>query len=251
VTDLIFERGDRERPIGHAFLYFTQGNSPEVLATYVIVPPISLDFAKYVPPLLASSLGSMGAMMQASFMPIPPAPEPMALEEVRRLADLRGDDVLLGGSGGGDITSMMARVAMVGQDYVDAYESALRRSPPAAATRELEASTDLNADALLYSVLTERERVDELAKRLGPLRYAVEGNDRRGVETFEREMRAIAAYLPAGFRAAEIIEAAARPDAVGARLAQLLVDRAYRVSSGDLEALPPLDAEIAALTEGA
>jgi hypothetical protein len=255
LADLIFERGDRSRPAGHAFLYFTQRGSSEVLATYVIVPPIALDFARYVPPLLASSLGSMGAMMQASFMPIPPAPESLALAEVHRLAELRGDDVIQGGVGDGDVTALIGRVATLGQEYADAYQAGLERAPRASSERSaepaLESASELDANALLYSVLTERERVDELARRLGPLRYAAEGRDSRGVESIRREMRAIAAYLPAGFRAEEIIEAAARPDSTGGRLAQLLVDRAYRVSSGDLDALPPLDAQITALNEEA
>ena len=98
MADFTYERGDPRRPVGHALLYFTTDSPEEIQATYIVVPPILIDFAKYVPPLLASSLGSAGLLAQTSFLPVPPAPEPLGLGELRRLAVLRGDDLLVAGS---------------------------------------------------------------------------------------------------------------------------------------------------------
>jgi hypothetical protein len=45
----------------------------------------------------------------------------------------------------------------------------------------------------------------------------------------------------------ELIQAARRPDSQGARLAQLYVERGYKLASSDEESVPALDAEIEAL----
>ena len=56
--DVSFERGDPRKPKGHALAYFRSRSEPDkVYATYIIVLPISVDFAKYVPPLPRQSPG--------------------------------------------------------------------------------------------------------------------------------------------------------------------------------------------------
>src|SRR5438874_1460357 len=84
VATLTFERGSSDHPVGHAFLYFVNGD--EILTTYIVVSPVTFDIGKYIPPLLASSFGQSGLLAQASFFPIPPVPENYELNELRRLA---------------------------------------------------------------------------------------------------------------------------------------------------------------------
>ncbi|MEA2638980.1 MAG: hypothetical protein QOF51_374, partial [Chloroflexota bacterium] len=233
MASLQFERGDPDRPVGHAFVYFT-GAGDEVGATYVLVPPVALDFAKYVPPLLASTLGASGLLAQTTFMPVPPAPEQMSLSEVRRLAELRGDDILLGGSMGAyDLPGLMGQVAEVGEAYAQMYHAALEQAPAAISPRA-EASTsasDLDTRALLYSTLPERERLDDLARQLVTLRYAVEAGDSALLQATETEMRAIAAYMPKKYWLDELIQVAGRRDTAAPRLAQLYFERGYKLTS--------------------
>jgi hypothetical protein len=245
MPDFTYERGDPSRPVGHALLYFTTSSPDEVQATYLVVPPIIMDFAKYVPPLLASSLGSAGLLAQTSFLPVPPAPEPLGLAELRRIAAIRGDDVLVaGGAGAWDAPSLMARVAELGDAYATAYRDAVARAPEV----EPEPASDSGAaSALLYSLLSEAERLEELSRQVGRLRYALDGRDNALVESTRIEMRAIAAYLPDKYRADELIEAASRTDRAGARLAELFIERGYKIQKDEFEAIPRLDAEIADL----
>jgi hypothetical protein len=246
MADFTYERGDPSRPVGHALLYFTTDSAEEVQATYIVVPPILIDFAKYVPPLLASSLGSAGLLAQTSFLPVPPAPEPLELRELRRIAALRGDDVLVAGSASAwDAASLMARVAELGDAYATAYRDAIAREPEPEA--EPAASDSVGASALLYSVLSEAERLAELSRQVGRLRYALEGKDAALADSTRAEMRAIAAYLPDKYRAGELIEAASRPDRAGARLAELFIERGYKLQKDEFEAIPSIDAEIANL----
>src|SRR5213593_1760014 len=213
MADFTYERGDSRRPVGHALLYFTTGSPDEVQATYIVVPPIMIDFAKYVPPLLASSLGSAGLLAQTTFLPLPPAPEPLSLAELRRIAAIRGDDVLVAGNAGAwDAASLMVRVAELGDAYATAYRDAIAREPELEQEAEPASSDSGSASALLYSVLSETERLEELSRQVGRLRYALEGKDSVLAESTRDEMRAIAAYLPGKYRTDELIEAASRPD---------------------------------------
>ena len=246
MADFTYERGDPRRPVGHALLYFTTDSPDEVQATYIVVPPILIDFAKYVPPLLASSLGSAGLLAQTSFLPVPPAPEPLGLGELRRLAVLRGDDLLVAGSASAwDAASLMARVAELGDAYARAYREAAEAEPEA--EPEPEATGSTTASAILYSLLSESERLEELSRQVGRLRYALDGKDRALAESTQAEMRAVAAYLPEKYRANELIESAGRPDRAGARLAELFIERGYKLQKEDFEAIAQLDVEIAEL----
>ncbi len=56
--DLIFDQGNQAQPRGHAILYYRSGN--EILATYMVILPLKVDFAKYIPPVLASQVKAQG-----------------------------------------------------------------------------------------------------------------------------------------------------------------------------------------------
>ena len=250
MPDLVYELGNPAEPAGHAFLYFIVGrDDATVAATYIVVPPVSIDFSRYVPPLLASSLGSAGLLAQAAFLPVPPVPEELELRELRRLAQRRGDDILVGGAEGvsDDVGSLMARVAEIGDAYARAYQDAMSHAPETEPEPEAPADDLTEASALLYSVLSEAERLEELSRQAGRLRYALDGNDRSLAEATRAEMRAIAAYLPEKYHASDLIEAAARPGPSGARLAELYIERGYKLAADSFEAIAPLDAEIASL----
>jgi hypothetical protein len=254
LVDLNFERGDASRPIGHAFLYFAHGSDQdqEVQATYLIVPPVAIEFSKYVPPLLASSLGASGLMAQTTFLPIPPFPEAIRLDVLRRLARLRGDDVLMERTGPmQDAASLMGRVAEIGEAYARAYQGGLDSADEPERTDEPERADQdqdsMNGLAVLYSMLSEHERIEEIARKVGTLRYAVEGGDPALVQITRAEIRAVGAYLPATYRVDELVASASRPGPVGERLAQLYVDRGYKLCDANFSAMRAIDEEIASL----
>ena len=52
-----FELGDPEHPRGHALVYFrVSGGGDELLATYIVVLPIAINPAKYIPPAFAARM---------------------------------------------------------------------------------------------------------------------------------------------------------------------------------------------------
>src|SRR5581483_12439885 len=193
---LTIERGDADHPAGHAIPYLPGGAAAG--ATSILLAPITFDLGRYVPPLLASSLGSSGILAQTSFFPIPPVPEKLSIDELRRLASWRGDDIIVDRSVvSSDPTTLMARVAEIGDAYARAYQDRLESAPveEPRSSRGESRSENVEGLALLYSTLPEHERIEEMARRLGKLRYAAEGNDGDLVDATCAEMRAIAAYL--------------------------------------------------------
>ena len=97
---LAFERGDPKRPRGHAVVYFHAAADPQtILASYVVVPPISMDFSKFIPPMFAAQLPGILPSGPQVF-PLPPIPEKVeSMAWVEALAASREDDLIDCGSG--------------------------------------------------------------------------------------------------------------------------------------------------------
>ncbi|MFQ5934066.1 MAG: hypothetical protein ACE5KI_05430, partial [Dehalococcoidia bacterium] len=95
---LEFEIGDPNNPAGHALVYFKgEGDDSKVFATYLIVPPINIELAKYMPPMFASKV-SLTEMENVSSVPLPPVPEEVeSLGYLKALAQSRNDDLIYGG----------------------------------------------------------------------------------------------------------------------------------------------------------
>ena len=74
--DLTFDRGDAQRPRGHALVYFRVDTEEQLYAAYIVALPVKSDFGKYVPPFLAGHWGN--APIDLSKIALPPVPEPVS-----------------------------------------------------------------------------------------------------------------------------------------------------------------------------
>jgi hypothetical protein len=95
--------------------------------------------------------------------------------------------------------------------------------------------------------MTEKERIGELAKLTGQLRYAVDGGDEHLIRATATQVDKLGAHLPEKYRVGEFLAAARRPGLAGRRLAELYIDRCYRLSNEEYEALGTIDREITEL----
>ena len=121
---LEFKRGNPDAPVGHAIVYFSDSSDPRKTgATYIMVLPISVDVAKYVPPFLSGHLEVMGSSDVSGFA-FPPAPEPVEdLAFIQRIAEMRGDDLIFGGSANlEDTPELMSRVGEMVAEYHQKYQ---------------------------------------------------------------------------------------------------------------------------------
>ena len=240
--ELTFERGDASRPAGHALLYFTTGTPQRVLATYLVIPPVELNLAKYMPPMFAASLPT--GVETTRPVPLPPIPEEVPGQEyLRRLAAARGDDLVFAGSVLDDEPQrMMLETAYAAEAYGQRYEGYL-----GSISLEEPAAPQLDVAALLYSAMNEGERLAELTKLTGTLHEATERGDLRGVAETTREMRALGETLSPKYRGNRLLSAAQEPGERGRRLCELLLERAYALHREEYLDVGRLDREIEAL----
>lgn len=237
--NLIFERGDRDAPSGHALIYF-QGNSGAILATYVTVPPIPFDISKFLPPFLAGAMQGVDLGGTLGGNPMPPVPQSVSgLDYLRSLAERRQDDlVFAGGTMEEDQMRLIAEAAEAAQMYGEMYE----RSPvPQAGVRASTPPPPPEAPSR-FADMSDVEKITELSRLTGRLRDSLRDGKADG-ETLE-DMRALAASLPAKYRAADLVRAAAIPGERGQRLAELYLDRAFKLFHEEYLDLERLDSQI-------
>ena len=273
--DLVFDRGDSQHPRGHALLYFRVDTEPDkVYATYVVTLPVKSDLTKYVPPFLASHLGNM-PLSDLSAFAMPPVPEAVnSFEELERLSQLREDDLVYGGSMFSfDLPRMMETATEAVQVYsslcsealgmistpaegaAEAIGEELRETLEAAAVPETEPEPEpepddsLNVNEVLFSFMSESDKLGELSRLLGRLRFAVDGADQSEADEVGAEITVLARHLPENFKVSDLLDVAKDNSERSSQLAKLYIDRCFRLSAGDAGAATELDAQIQLLMD--
>ena len=248
--DLRFEIGDPDAPRGHAIMFARSGGpGGQLLASYCVVLPIAFSIGKYLPPMFAAQMPmeGMGDVAAMSVVPIPPMlEETESLAVLRQAAERRGDDLCdIGVLFISSDPQRMTFAAEAAQAYGALYGAYAQTWPTA--ENEVAAggpAEDLEVEDVLAEVLSDRDRLAELSRSVGMLRYALEGHDQRLVEKTAGSMRRMAAALPEKYRATLLIEAAMRPGEQGAQLARLYLQRAYKLADEDYAAIPAIEREI-------
>jgi len=259
--DLTFERGDPQHPKGHALVYFRVSTEPDkVYATYVITLPIKADLAKYVPPFLASHLGGM-PLSDFSAFAMPPIPEPVeGHQELERLSRLRDDDlVYVSDMFSFDLPRMMEAITEAVQAYSELCSDDLTQgaAPPLDASDETavasapetpeEDDSSYQVNDVLFGFMSESDKLAELSKFMGKLRFAVEGQDKDTAEEASQEITTLAKHLPDDFQVPHLLTLVKDTSPKSSKLAQLYLDRCFRLSAGDYASVQNLDAEIESL----
>ena len=252
--DITFERGDQARPKGHALAYFRVDTEPDrVYATYVVTLPVQADLTKYVPPFLAAHLGNL-PLNDFSVFAMPPVPEPVdSLSELERLSQLRDDDLIYAGSTFSfDLPRMMESVTEVVQAYAQLCAGFFASgSPqplnPADSGESPDDDTSFRVSEVLLSLMSEPDKLAELSRLLGKLRFAQEGEDKATILEVSEEVTALARHLPDEYWVPNLLLAALDASQRGVQLARLYLDRCFRLSAGDAGIVRRLEEEIRSL----
>jgi hypothetical protein len=253
--DLTFERGNPQQPKGHALVYFRVNTEPDkVYATYIVTLPVKADLAKYVPPFLATHLGNL-PLNDFSAFAMPPMPEPVdSYQELERLCRLRDDDlVYVTSMFSFDLPRMMEEVAEAVQSYSqlcgDFFNQASTGEREALETGGEGANQGVSyqVNEVLFSLMSENDKLTELSRLLGKLRFAQEGHDTAVMREVTEEIAALGRHLPEEFQVPSLLLAAQDASAKGAKLAQLYLDRCFRLSAGDSTSVHSLDEQIQSL----
>ena len=108
-------------------------------------------------------------------------------------------------------------------------------------------STSVNS--VLYEFMSDADRLRELSKLIGKLRFAAEGYDPRLRREAEDEIESLSGYMPENFNIGKIAEAAGMSNSVGDNLAQLYLERCYRLREEDYRGVQKIDDEIRSIEE--
>ncbi len=236
-------------------MFFRDGDAPgDIWATYLVVAPIKMDLGKYIPAAFASQLTGQLSAAAPSAYPLPPVPEKYegGLPALERLAVLRSDDMLDGGTlRMSDPLYALQPVTDIGMQYAEkcvAYlESAADDVPSVEPDSPAALKADVDVDELLLQVMPDREKVSRLARLTGTLRYAAGGGDTRLIDETVAEMERVARHLSDKYRPTELIAAARSSAANSPQLAELFLERCYRLVDEDYAALADIDRRIEAL----
>lgn len=243
--DLRFDRGSREKPRGHALLYFNGANGPdEVWATYLVMLPISVDVSKYVPPFLMNQMGDFGPKDLSAFA-FPPAPELAdSLQFLETLADMRGDDLIYAGTyNSSDVPGGMMAVSDAVQSYADLYGNYAEGVQPPS-TSEPELSSGLGVNDVLYGLMSDGDRLNELTKLVGKLKYAFDGGEDALATEAEADINLLVSHLPENHKATRLIESVKTEGTTGMRLAELYLQRCFHLTREDYVKLGEVEDEI-------
>ena len=251
--ELNFERGNKYKPKGHALLYFTN-NINETWATYLMIMPILVDLSKYVPPFLSAQIGNVESTDMSAFA-FPPSPEMIPnLEQLYDMAEVRDDDVIYGGViNTDDVTDLLYKVNEIIQTYsVECKKITNQLNPSTQKNDEMgtnESVVEEGYQEVVYSLMSEGDRLKELTKFVGKLRYGVEGDDLRVVEEAEKEIMLLSNHLAENNQVHLLLKVAKIPGDRGSQLADLYIQRCYAISRGQYESLSELDLKIRKLED--
>jgi hypothetical protein len=240
---VIFERGSSERPRGHALLYFRSRSDPqEVWVTYVVILPVNVDVSKYVPPFLMNQMGELSSKELSAFA-FPPAPERLgSYEALEQMAASREDDILFAGTlNPTDLPSAMMSISEATQQYAEMYS---RYAGTAEAGTRMDEMEGAGVSDVLYGLMSESDRLTELTKLVGRLRFAVDGSDESLISETEEEISLLASHLPDNLDIPKLVRAAKSSDSRSAKLAELYLQRCYHLSLEEYAKLGQVEARI-------
>jgi len=244
--DIVFDRGSEERPKGHALLYFRNSSDPdEVWVTYMVILPISVDVSKYVPPFLMDQVAQMGPKELSAFA-FPPAPERLgSYEALQELAAKRDDDILSAGSlNPTDVPSAMMSINEAVRWYAEIYGDLVGIAGLAAEEEADEDDSGLGVTEVLYSLMSETDKLGELTKLVGRLKFALDGTDAVQIREAEEEVSLLSRHLPDNHNVAQLIEAVKSSGRQGTVLADLYLQRCYHLVHEDYAKLARIEEQL-------
>lgn len=250
-----YHRGDWVRPKGHAFIYLRNSlDHEEVWATYVVVLPITVDLSKYVPPFLMNQIGEADAKDLSAFA-FPPAPEQVpGYDALEQMAEVRDDDILyIGTHNPSDVTGAMGRVSEAVEAYSEEYTKIAGSSASGGempVEKSEEEAEGLAVSDVLYGLMSDSDKLSELSKLIGRLRFAVDGSDDRLISETETEIALVASHLPQSHNISQLVEAVKSNDSRSAELADVYLQRSYHLVHEDYAKLTAIEGRIKELEGG-
>ncbi len=248
--ELSFVRGNQDSAKGHALLYFSNvSDSDDFWATYLVILPIKVDITKYVPPFLMNQVGDLSPKDFSAFA-FPPAPEQVgSYKLLEDLASHRDDDIVFGGTfDPSDVTTSMMSVNETMESYADVY----LKSVPQQEIEPIptENSSSLGVNEVLYGLMGDADKLSELTKLAGQLRFALEGSDGKMIQEVESDLSGLANFMPDNHKIHRLVETIKSEGNANVKLAELYLKRCFHLVQEEYIKLGELESEIRSLESG-
>ena len=244
---LEFAYGDASSPRGHALVYFDDSGHQTYYASYIVLLPVTVDVSKYVPPFLMNQVGDIGPGDMSAFA-FPPSPEQVeSLDKLREVSKKREDDLIYGGvCDAGDVGASMMKVNDIVQEYLECYEKVNGIELVMSDDEEERTETE-HVNDVVYSLMSEPDRLGELTKLVGRLRYAVDSGESILVEETESDIEALSNYLPPSYQIDSLLKWAGSLENNSASIADLYLKRCFHLAREEYVELGKIEEEISNL----
>ena len=131
------------------------------------------------------------------------------------------------------------------QHYAETYSSVVEGFQPSD-LGDLE-SAGFGVNEVLYDLMSESDKLGELTKLVGRLRFAVEGGEESLSRDAESDIALLANHLPEEFQIPRLIASAKAGGPLAARLANLCLQRCFHLAQQEFVKLGQVEEEIETL----
>ena len=146
-----------------------------------------------------------------------------------------------------DVPTGMMAVNEAVQHYTEVYSNVVGIGQPPEEQEEDEEDGAPGVSEVIYGLMSETDKLNELTKLVSRLRFGIEGADPRTVSEAEQDIAVLSRHLPANHGVEQLVEAVKSSDEGAAELADLYVQRCFHLVQEDYGSLPQIEAKIRAL----
>ena len=172
---------------------------------------------------------------------------------MQELAAKRDDDILFAGSlNPSDVPSAMMSINEAVHSYAEVYSEVVGvvglpgdEEPDAA-----EDDAGLGVSEVLFGLMSESDKLGELTKLVGRLKFAVEGADAAQVKEAEEEVILLARHLPDNHDVPKLVQAVKSSESRGAQMADLYLQRCFHLVHEDYARLAQIEEQLKVLESG-
>jgi hypothetical protein len=232
MSDLDFKLGNKEKPMSHAIIYFTDNEF--IFASYVIEFPITGDISKYIPEMFKDQIPDQD-MDKIIFPPLPEKYEG-SLDELMKLCSLRSDDLIYGGSiGSEDKTLAMSKLSKIANDYSELCKEYFDQitldnflSNPKENTKK-----KLDKENIEIISMQESELLSEITKLIGKIKFSKDNNEAETINLHKKEISKISEMLPENRKIKDMISYLDLETENSEKIVSAYISRAYSMFNED------------------
>ena len=168
------------------------------------------------------------------------------------MASSRDDDILYAGTYDGvEVTEAMTRINDVVQQYAESYVEitggGIHTDSVSSYVQPEEQSDSLFVNDVLYDFMSDDEKLGQLTKLVGQLRFAVDGADITLLRETESEIVLLARHLPDAHEIPKLVDTLKSNAANAPSLAESYLQRSYHLVREDYSKLAEIEKRIKSL----